>query len=80
MGIQRCQAVECDALVLPSRLMCQPHWLMIPVATREQLHAAHRAGWSVNGSGVARAEDKEAARAAIDAVAALENREAPGAY
>lgn len=70
-----CHAVGCNERVLPSRLMCPPHWFMVPRALRTRVWRAYRPGQEV---------DKQpsaawliAAHEAISHVAEQEGKEPP---
>jgi len=71
-----CHANGCNRACKPEMLMCYPHWRMVPVDLQRDVYRHYRKG---------QCDDKNpspewlrAARAAIDAVQALETAKAPG--
>lgn len=67
-----CHAAGCTTPVPRESFMCRKHWLMIPVAMRSRLWKAYRVGqcddWEISHAYA------DAARVAVRAVAAKENR------
>lgn len=68
-----CHAVGCNIRVPPNRLMCAPHWFMVPHPLRREVWRQYRPGQE---------EDKKptaaylnAAREAINAVALQEGQQ-----
>lgn len=67
-----CHAKDCAVVVEPRLLMCARHWRMVPADLRAAVLATYRKGQEIDkrpSKAYARA-----ARAAINAVAALERR------
>lgn len=65
-----CHAKNCTKVVPPSKLMCLKHWRMVPRELQRAVWATYRPGQEVDKK--PSREYLEAARAAIDAVAAKE--------
>lgn len=68
----KCHARGCDAEVPPARLMCGPHWRLVPQPLKDAVWATYRRGQEITKTPTA--EYLEAAKAAIEAVAAREGR------
>jgi hypothetical protein len=69
-----CHAIDCHSHCAPERLMCPAHWRMVPLALQRAVWASYRHG---------QCDDKrpsgvwlDAAKAAIEAVAKKEGKEA----
>jgi hypothetical protein len=67
MSGHRCRAVACAVEVEPHLLMCKRHWFMVPKPLRQRVWQTYRAG-----------DYLDAAKAAIAAIAAVEEREFGG--
>lgn len=69
-----CHATGCTVRVPPEMFMCKRHWFTLPKAMRDRVWKTYRAGqcddWEISH------EYAEAARAAVQFIAALERREA----
>lgn len=65
-----CHAKGCEALVAPKLLMCLKHWRRVPRELQRAVWASYRPGQEVDKK--PSREYLEAARAAIEAVAAKE--------
>lgn len=68
----RCHARNCALLVPPGLLMCRRHWYMVPTELRRAVWSTYRVG-QCDDRRPSR-EWLEAAKAAIEAVAAKEAR------
>ena len=68
-----CHAIGCDVRCPPNRLMCAPHWFMVPEAQRRAVWRLYRPGQEVDRN--PSQAYLEAARAAINSVAAAEGRD-----
>lgn len=42
-----CHAQNCKTPVPPKMFMCQPHWYMLPKATRDAIWATYRPGQEI---------------------------------
>ena len=67
-----CHALGCTAEVAPHLLMCRPHWSMIPYHLQRRIWTTYRPDQEVTNN--PSQEYLEAQRAAIQAVAAEEER------
>lgn len=65
-----CHAKNCPKVVPPSKLMCLKHWRMVPAEIQRAVWATYRPGQESDKK--PSREYLEAARAAINAVAAKE--------
>ena len=68
-----CHATACQTPVPRERLMCEPHWRMVPLATQRQVWATYRPGQCDDMN--PRPAYCRAARDAVVAVASREGRE-----
>jgi hypothetical protein len=68
--VHTCHAKGCEIAVAPKFLMCLRHWKMVPAELQRAVWAHYRPGQEISKDPTH--EYQEAARAAIDAVAALE--------
>jgi hypothetical protein len=70
----RCHAIGCDLEVPPAMLMCRRHWFLCPKPLRREVWRLYRSGQEVRKDP---SDDYlAAARAAIEAVAEIERRQA----
>lgn len=68
-----CHAKGCDKHVPPRMLMCRKHWFMVPYGLRVAVMAYYRPGQErLDGAAFPSEEYLDAARAAVEAVAAKE--------
>lgn len=67
-----CHAVGCNVRTLPNRLMCPPHWFMVPPEIRRRVWQLYRPGQEEDHAPSQPYID--AAREAINAVARQENQ------
>lgn len=70
MNTHTCHARDCKRRVAPKLLMCPPHWKAVPAHLKSRVWATYKPGQEITK--VASREYLEAAKAAIDAVAAAE--------
>ena len=68
-----CHAKDCKVVVPPKRLMCKRHWFKVPADLRKAVWREYRPGQEVDKEPTA--EYLEAARKAIGAVRAIEERQ-----
>lgn len=75
-----CHADGCDTRVPPRMLMCRRHWAMVPRALQRAVWDTYQPGQErLDGSAYPSCDYLDAARAAVDAVAAKEAQHAlPG--
>lgn len=71
-----CHAIGCKKVIPPERLMCGPHWFMVPRNLRDRIWATYRVGqcddWQPS------AEYCAAAKAAVRAVGEREGLSVTG--
>ena len=62
-GVHRCPIPRCADEIDPSRLMCRPHWYLVPKELRDQVWATWR-----SGQGAFSREHRETVHKAVVAV------------
>lgn len=76
MSKHKCHAIGCPVRVHPKKLLCLFHWHMLPKEYRQSVRAHYRPGQEVDKRPTT--EYCDAARAAIERIAKIEQRSVTG--